>query len=428
MSFYIITFAITIFAEMLFLKIMADTFFPKKETVNRKQKALGFIIACLVMAGNAMLFQKLFFLKAFVVFLTIYVYIAAYYHAKAADALGNITFYYSIIVSIDFIGVFLLLCIPEAYRHDWIAQGVTIASKCVELCIGLIIRKVWRKRDIDQMITKKIRRLMFFSGILICMGAVLTDMMNKYDSFPKDVIVLSIALICLSNFSLLYLVLAAGSEIERNRLENIAGQTRTQLAAYKNKQELYTRQGKLIHEHKNQLLTLCHLLEQNQVSQAVTYIQGLTGTITKELDYITTGNPIADAILNMKKQEAADKKISINFLCSDLGRIKLTEEEIIILLGNLLDNAMEAAEKCVTDKSIQVHMIQEEEQLVIAVKNTCGQPLRIENKKILSTKPEAEAHGYGLTAIENIVEKHDGSFTLRQSGEYMKATVVIPGV
>lgn len=426
MSSYIMILIFTIFVELLFLKITAGTFFQKKETISEKKKILGFVIAYMVLTGNTVLFQDLFLLKVLIVFLTGYFYIRAFYCAKPMDALGSIIFYYSVMISVDFIGILTMLCIPESFQHSWVYNGIAITSKCVELCIGLLIRKVWRKGDTVLVITKEIRCLMFFSGILIGMGALLVNLLNKYDFFPGDFMVLIIGTICLSDFSLFYLLMAARAEIERNRLKDREGQTRQQLEVYKNKQELYIRQGKRIHEHKNQLLTICHLLEQNQITQALSYIQGLTGIITKELDYINTNHPIADAILNMKKQEAADKEISINFLCSDLGNIKLTEEEIIILLGNLLDNAMEAAEKCAAEKSIQVHIIQEKEQLVIAVKNICGHSLRIENGKIVSTKTKEELHGYGLTAIEDIVEKHDGSFTLRQSGEYMKATVVIP--
>lgn len=45
----------------------------------------------------------------------------------------------------------------------------------------------------------------------------------------------------------------------------------------------------------------------------------------------------------------------------------------MILLGNLLDNAIEATEMSESDKIIQVQVIQEEKQLVIAAKNTCTQ-------------------------------------------------------
>lgn len=148
--------------------------------------------------------------------------------------------------------------------------------------------------------------------------------------------------------------------------------------------------------------------------------------IAKELERIYTNHPTADAILNMKRQEALSRGIHVNFMCSDLKDMGLKDEEIIILLGNLLDNAVEAAEKCGSEGIIQVRIVREEHQLVITVKNPCaGQPCW-EDGRIVTSKPDGENHGYGLTAIQDIVCRHDGSFVMKAEGDYVKATVLIP--
>lgn len=145
-----------------------------------------------------------------------------------------------------------------------------------------------------------------YRRILIWIGSFLKELLYKNNS--GDIIVLLIIIICLSEFSVLYLLLAARAELERGRIKAAAVQTQMQLGIYKSKQDLYTEQSKRIHDHKNQLLAICHMLEQNQVPQALKYTRKLTGYMVKELDPIYTNHPIADGILNMKKQEAYDKK------------------------------------------------------------------------------------------------------------------------
>lgn len=168
------------------------------------------------------------------------------------------------------------------------------------------------------------------------------------------------------------------------------------------------------------------MLEQGRVSQTFQYIQGLTGGIAKELDRIYTNHPIADAILNMKRQEALNRGINVNFMCSDLREMRLKEDEIIILLGNLLDNAIEATEKCESDKNIQVWIVQEERQFVITVKNPYVERPRWEEGRIVTLKPDGEKHGYGLAAINDIAERYDGVFGIKTEEDYVKATVLIP--
>lgn len=425
MSMYIVSFLIVLM-EMVFLEITASTFFFSREDIRKRVKILGILAAALVSTINAGLFYGMFWIKLFFVFLISYLYIAVFYQTTAADALGNITFYYSVMSGIDFIGIRILLCVPGIVWEHWLYYGIIFASKSAELGIGLVIRKIWKRGNRVQAVPKEIRRLMFFSGISILIGAFMKKFLEENHSVPEDMMILITCIVCVSNCSLLYLLLAARAEIEREYLKDAAGQIRRQLEIYKSKQDLYIKQGRRIHEYKNQLLTIGHMLEENQTSKALCYIRSLTGSIAKELDKVYTNNPIADAILNMKKQEALDKKISVNFLCSDLQNVVLTEEEIIILLGNLLDNAIEAASQCEGNKSIQVRIIQEKKQLVAAVKNTCTQPLRIEKGRLASTKDDREAHGFGLAAIEDIVEKYDGSFAIRKLGEYVKAAVVIP--
>lgn len=423
MIIYIPTLFIVIM-EMILLEITADTFFRKKETVRTSLKFSGFVIVTAALAADVILLQNMFWPRLFFIFLADYVYISWFYRAKVADALGSIIYYYSILTSIDFIALIILFCIPELYISTWLYYGMIFMFKCAELGIGFLIHKRWKMGRPVQAIPKEILRLMYFSGILIWIGSFLKELLYKNNS--GDIIVLLIIIICQSEFSVLYLLLAARAELERGRIKAAAVQTQMQLGIYKSKQDLYTEQSKRIHDHKNQLLAICHMLEQNQVPQALKYTRRLTGYMVKELDPIYTNHPIADGILNMKKQEAYDKKISLNYLCGDLKDIILNEEEIIILLGNLLDNAMEAAAEHPAIKSVQAQIIQEEKQLVITVKNSCTHGLQAENGSIRSTKTNDEAHGYGLPAIQDIVERYDGVFAIKQEGEYVKATVVIP--
>lgn len=415
-----------IFMEVIFLDIAADTFFSRKKQCSMVRRFYCLSIIFLIMTGIVFVFQQNLPFKIMFNSLTAFMYIFLIYHASIPAALGVLTFHYSIIVSIDFIGLFLYR-LSSAEGLLWL-NATMFFTKLTEMIIGLLVHKFWKKETNRQVPMEELSILLLSSGIIEFTGVFASSILAKSQTLSRDTMVLVMIIIGLNTFLFLYLLLAARTMMEKSSLRETAREHKRLLDVYKNKQDLYTRQGKRLHEYKNQLLTISSMLDQDQVLEVQDYINKLTGSMVRELDRIHTNHPVADAIMNMKKQEALDKHININFLCSDLKHLTLEDEEIIILLGNLLDNALEAAEQSITEKMIQVQVIQEDKQLVISIKNTCTQPLSVKNGVPESTKFRKEEHGYGIKAIQDIVEKYDGAFAMKQDGAFVKVTAVIPGL
>ncbi len=422
---YILT-PIWVFMEMFFWDILADTFFTRKKFGSGRNRVLGLLILTAVMSVSVTLFQDIVVLKLFFDFLLAYAYLWAFYNTTLWEAVTVYLFHYSVLISVDFIGVSGYLYAMKNSENLMMYYVMCFVVKTVEVGIGFLIYRLWKRGSGRSVRPKEMRAFFPSFGIIVGAGVFASEILMRTRTVPEEITVMMTGMIGLNAFLVFYLLLATRTEIEKNSLRDAARQTGMQLEIYKNKQDLYIKQGKRLHEYKNQLRTICDLLEQGADDRALQYIHELTGGMAKELDRICTNHPIADAILNIKKQEALDRGINLSFLCGDLKDISLKEEEIIILLGNLLDNAMEAAEKCESGRSVQVQIIQEERQLVVVVKNTYAQPLCWENGRAVSAKPDSDAHGYGLAAIQDIAERHDGIFVIKTEGEYVKATVLIP--
>lgn len=415
---------IFVFMEMIFLDISADTFFAAKSPVRPLFRYGRLIIIAAVITVNVFLFGILLPARILANSLLAFLYLSFFYKASIPELFGVLMFYYSIIVSTDFIGMFIFK-LSES-EHQTLYYCICFMAKCAEVGIGLLARGIWKKKNSLRVLPRGIWTLLLSSGIVVWTGLFAGNIMIHTQDVPKEIVLLMCGIIGMNIFSFLYLLLAAGTEFEKSSLREAAKADQMQLEIYKNKQTLYAEQGKRLHEYKNQLLSISLMLENEPASRVREYIESLTGSIIKELDRIDTGHPAANAILNTKKQEALDSNIKINFLCSDLKHILLNEDEIIILLGNLLDNAIEAAKKQEADRMIQAAIIQEEDQLTVTVKNTYAQPLDIADGKITSSKQDKEAHGYGIEAIRRIAEKYDGMFVIKKDGNFVKATVIIP--
>lgn len=99
------------------------------------------------------------------------------------------------------------------------------------------------------------------------------------------------------------------------------------------------------------------------------YLVGMRMEMLEQDDCIDTNNILVNAILNSKYQEAKNKGITFVIKINDLSNIKLLDEDIVLLLYNLLNNAFEACEKC-EEKIVRFKFVQEQDAIILSVINT----------------------------------------------------------
>lgn len=133
---------------------------------------------------------------------------------------------------------------------------------------------------------------------------------------------------------------------------------------------------------------------------------------------IWTGHKILDFILNQKKEIAEKKGIDFDICVTALMEIPLSDGNLSVLAGNLLDNAIEACNKIETGKRwILFKLIKHRDMLLIEISNSIGEQPKIKNGELLTSKEHAWMHGYGLKSVRRIVEKNEGvlSFSIEEN-------------
>ena len=119
---------------------------------------------------------------------------------------------------------------------------------------------------------------------------------------------------------------------------------------------------------------------------------------------VDSHHPILNALFNTKAETAARKQIEIRFAVNDLSSLPFDQADLTVLLANLLDNAIEACEKCNSPRSIEVRALKEDD-FFFSVRNT-SLPVVIRDGHIPTTKPDPRLHGFGLPNVKAIVEKY----------------------
>ena len=114
-------------------------------------------------------------------------------------------------------------------------------------------------------------------------------------------------------------------------------------------------------------------------------------------------------MVNYKLQSVASENIKVETEIVVPEQLNIDIADLVTLLGNLLDNALEALKKVDWEQRIlTIKIVFSQERLIGRITNTyCGE-IHQKDDKILTSKKEKQKHGYGLSNVEKIIKKYNG--------------------
>lgn len=194
-------------------------------------------------------------------------------------------------------------------------------------------------------------------------------------------------------------------------------------------ENLYQQIRGMRHDLRNHAQTMRAYLDLKQYGELDRYLQTLSGSFEQVDEVIRTGNVMADAIINSKLSLAGSKGLNISAKATVPRESSIPDVRLCTILGNLLDNAMEACLRLPDPKSgfLRLYISPMKGQLYISVTNSAPGKARQENGKFLSAKPGRDAHarhGFGLSQIDRAA-RLSGGYVNRQQEENVFATEVM---
>ena len=179
------------------------------------------------------------------------------------------------------------------------------------------------------------------------------------------------------------------------------------------------------HDAKNLLLALRSIVSEGKIEQAVDYIDKMQDTVeTIKVKAFDTGNFIADALLESKAKVAAQNNIAMT-VTGNIPANRVEDVNLVILISNLLDNAIEAAKQVDGERKIEIQSILKKNIWILSVKNSCVKDVVIRENRIETTKDNKEAHGFGLSNIERVIRKYAGELQLSCENQVFIARATI---
>ena len=193
---------------------------------------------------------------------------------------------------------------------------------------------------------------------------------------------------------------------------------------YEEVQAMYQQMRTWRHDYKNHLQVMKAHLDMGEYRELSDYILHLDEELTQISKVIETGNLALDAILNSKISMARAKEIKVNVKVVLPPELSVADSDLCILLGNLLDNAIEGCEsqKEGEKRFLRVYVGVLREQLYLSVVNSYGARIKKENGRYPSAK--AADRGLGLLSIDSIAARYHG-YVNRKNDESVFATEVL---
>ena len=196
--------------------------------------------------------------------------------------------------------------------------------------------------------------------------------------------------------------------LRRQERKFLEYQVKTMAKQVEEVNEIYMTMRGWRHDYHNHLQKLLAHIETGQLEEAKEYLKALEVDLDRVRVKYTTGNVSLDAILNSKLTLAEKENIDINCKVEITENLSVSDIDMCVLIGNLVDNAVESCRKIPENgnRFLRIYMCIRIKQLYISVSNATNELIRKLDAEYISTK--RGDHGHGLKRIDLIVEKYDG--------------------
>ncbi|MBR4005100.1 MAG: GHKL domain-containing protein [Treponema sp.] len=195
-------------------------------------------------------------------------------------------------------------------------------------------------------------------------------------------------------------------------------------------QNIYQTMRAWRHDYHNHIQSIKAMRAMGKDSELSDYLDNLEKDLDSIDIAIRTGNVGLDAILSSKVSIARKNSIEVNCTAKVPGELKITDVHLCAIVGNLMDNAIEACEKItlgengVATRFIRIYIGLFKNQLYISITNSTNVKKRQRVTELVTSK--IGEHGFGLRRIDKLVDKYDGYVNRKNEPGVFATEIMLP--
>lgn len=424
--------------QVILCRMYTGIFVKKKQFINKINEYLLMAGHALALYIDLIIFAEIIPLKLLLMVIIDVIFMCLTYERQILKILFSVFMQFMITVVIDYIcPVVISIFIPgislEVILVSVWGPIMSLLASFIHLAIIVFIKKIVIDKYFVQKNSGGLSKVewIYFS-IFPIVTFLIFLLINQVFDFVENIIqkrivsILGVGMITM-NVAMFFLIKNILKREEKLRESNLfLERVKNETEMYRNISKNYEMQRKRAHEYKNQMTIIAALARDGRIEELNNYLKEYSRDNITKTNVIDTNNVIVNAIINSKYQEAREKNIVFVVKINDLSGLILKDEDIVLILSNLLNNAIEACEKC-DNGVIRVKFVKEEKYVLISVENTlCAKPLIIDDAYVTTKVEQKEFHGIGIQNIKETVERYGGQCVIEHNENLFNFTIYIP--
>ena len=310
--------------------------------------------------------------------------------------------------------------------QDFLNTGTLAGQSALWLLHGLLtVLAVWlsRDREINRKSAFRAVSALTLAGFL----GVITLSEQTVLAIPDDTLYMWTILAVVLMMSVLVFNINRQYEVEKELARLKSEQAELLERDYTAVNRAYQVNARLFHDFHNHIGVLRQFLTHEKYGEAVRYLDELQAPVRNLTAAVWTGDETADYLINSKAAAAEADGIRFQVQVEFPRRTNIRSVDLCAILGNLLDNAIEAARQVENPerRTVALTIRRIHQMLVIKVENSFSSVPVQENGELKTTKTEGGLHGWGLKSAQTAAEKYDGMVRAGVSGEVFRAVATL---
>lgn len=299
-----------------------------------------------------------------------------------------------------------------------------VIGRLVQFAIYQLLLKIFRA---EETLDLKNSIIIFVSSLLsaIGLGAMMNAVINSDDTQLHILVLITVVVLALTNVVSYFLVYQVQKLLKNKyELKLLQEKMAFEKDRYEESALVWENIRKVRHDIKNHFLVIRGHLKNEDVPACEDYIDQIMPSVESMGNLIRSNNSVLDYLINSKLSGLQDTQIIISGLVGNFDDIEDTD--LASVIGNILDNAVEAQENVTGTKRIELLFRMKNDNRVIICKNTVSESVLQTNKELRSTKKNRQDHGLGHKIVETILKKYDGWVDYFESDGMFGVQIMLP--
>lgn len=311
--------------------------------------------------------------------------------------------------------------------HSFQRYLLLLIHKVLLITILSVISKVFKANDLKSVAAGLITfaiSLMTVVGMGVTMFLVSAPEFKDYSAYC----ILLVLCFFVINFGVYFLIRQIQRlEKEKYELKLIEDRMSFQEQKYNEVMSVWDSIRKIQHDMKHHLAVINGQLDDAQYDECQKYVKTLLPNVERMGSLVRSDNAVIDYLINSKLAPLKDKntEVIVSGIVSDFSDIQDTD--LVCIVGNILDNAIEAVDK-LPERRIELHFMKQNASRMIICRNTIAESVLEKNSDLKSTKKDSADHGLGHKIVERTAKQYGGIVDYSESNGMFCVQIMFVGM